>query len=146
MEAIFSNRPIITTSSGPSDLEPLTPIHILLQNSQPVLPPGKFSKDDSYSRRRWKQIQYLADLFWKSWTQEYLTLMQERQKWSNVKKNFNPGDIVVTVDPTSPRSSWPLGRILETRPDSKGLVSSVKIKTKTGRYLTSNQSTGKPIS
>jgi hypothetical protein len=58
--------------------------------------------------------------------------MQERQKWSKVRKNINTGDIVVIVDPSSPRSSWPLGRVLETKPDSKGLVRSVKLKTKTG--------------
>ncbi|KAL0177460.1 hypothetical protein M9458_026354, partial [Cirrhinus mrigala] len=132
VEAILNNRPITTTSSDPFDLEPLTPNHILLLNSQPILPPGEFSKVDLYTRRRWKQVQYLADLFWKRWTQEYLTLMQERQKWSKVRQNINVGDIVVIVDPTSPRSSWPLARILETKPDSGGLVRSVKLKTKTG--------------
>ena len=132
IEAILNNLPITTTSSDPSDLEPLTPNHILLLNSKPVLPPGEFTKVDLYARRRWKQVQYLADLFWRRWTQEYLTLMQERQKWSKVRKNINTGDIVVIVDPSSPRSSWPLGRVLETKPDSKGLVRSVKLKTKTG--------------
>ncbi|KAL0150491.1 hypothetical protein M9458_054308 [Cirrhinus mrigala] len=132
VEAILNNRPITTTSSDPFDLEPLTPNHILLLNSQTILPPGEFSKADLYTRRRWKQVQYLADLFWKRWTQEYLTLMQERQKWSKVRQNINIGDIVVIVNPTSPRSSWPLARILETKPDSGGLVRSVKLKTKTG--------------
>lgn len=132
VEAILNNRPITTASSDPFDLEPLTPNHILLLNTQPVLPPGEFSRTDLYTRRRWKQVQYLADLFWRRWTQEYLTLMQERQKWSKVRENLKVGDVVVIVDPTSPRSSWPLARILETKPDSNGLVRSVKLKTKTG--------------
>ena len=132
VEAILNNRPITTASSDPFDLEPLTPNHILLLNIQPVDPPGEFSSADLYTRRRWKQVQYLADLFWRRWTHEYLTLMQERQKWSKVRENLKKGDVVVIVDPTSPRSSWPLARILETKPDSEGLVRSVKLKTKTG--------------
>ncbi len=44
--------------------------------------------------------------------------------------NFIPGDIVLVLDPTAPRGSWPLGRVLETFPDDKGLVRTVKIKTK----------------
>lgn len=35
------------------------------------------------------------------------------------------------VDSTAPRGSWMLGRVMETMPDAKGLVRSVKIKTKT---------------
>ncbi|XP_049331748.1 uncharacterized protein LOC111197647 [Astyanax mexicanus] len=132
VEAILNNRPITTASSDPFDLEPLTPNHILLINTQPVLPPGEFSSTDLYTRRRWKQVQYLADLFWKRWTHEYLALMQKREKWSKERENLRTGDVVVIVDPTSPRSSWPLARILETKPDAEGLVRSVKLKTKTG--------------
>lgn len=36
------------------------------------------------------------------------------------------------VNSTAPRGSWILGRVMETMPDAKGLVRSVKIKTKTG--------------
>ncbi len=31
-----------------------------------------------YIRRRWRQVQYLSDLFWKRWIREYLPLLQER--------------------------------------------------------------------
>lgn len=131
VEAILNNRPLCTVSSDPHDLEPLTPNHILLLKSQPVLPPGTFQKSDLYARRRWKQVQYMADLFWHRWTKEYLLLLQERQKWTKVKENLKTGDIVLVVDPTAPRGSWPLGRVMETKPDGRGLVRSVKLRTKT---------------
>ncbi|KAM7393992.1 hypothetical protein PAMP_020821 [Pampus punctatissimus] len=130
-EAILNNRPLSTASSDPYDLEPLTPNHILLLKSKPILPPGLFQKSDLYARRRWKQVQYMADLFWNRWTKEYLLLLQDRQKWMHKKKNLNIGDIVLVVDPTAPRGSWPLGRVLETRPDARGLVRSVKVQTQT---------------
>lgn len=67
-EAILNDRPMTKLFNGPNDLEPLTPNHILLMKGKPVLPPGLFEKKDMYIRRRWRQGQYLADLFWKRWT------------------------------------------------------------------------------
>ncbi|KAJ8403279.1 hypothetical protein AAFF_G00354960 [Aldrovandia affinis] len=95
------------------------------------MPPGLFRKEDLYCKRRWKQVQYIADLFWKRWIREYLRLMQERNKWNNPKRNLSPGDLVIIVDGTAPRNSWLMGRILKTLTDAKGFVRSVLVKTKT---------------
>ena len=54
------------------------------------------------ARRRWKQVQYMADLFWQRWTKEYLLLLQDRQKWTSLKRNLSVRDIVLVVDPTAP--------------------------------------------
>jgi hypothetical protein len=89
---------------------------------------------DIYIKRRWKQVQYLADLFWKRWTKEYLSLLQERQKWTTVRRGLKVGDIVMVVDNTAPRGSWSLGRIKDVLPDSKGLVRTVKVSTMTGVF------------
>lgn len=131
VEAILNDRPVTKLSYDPNDLEPLPPNHILLMKGKPVLPPELFEKRDMYIKIRWRQSQYLADLFWKRWTQEYLPLLQERQKWNTERRNFVPGDVVVIVDSTAPRGSWILGRILETFNDKKGLVRSVRLQTKT---------------
>lgn len=37
------------------------------------------------------------------------------------------------MDPVAPQSSWPMGRVIKTYPDKKGLVRSVQLKTKTGQ-------------
>lgn len=131
VECIINNRPITTASDNPNDLEPLTPNHILLLKTQPNLPPGLFKQEDQYARKRWKQVQYLADLFWSRWTHEYLPILQERSKWVRPKRNFEPGDVVLVVDSSSPRNSWIMGRVIETLPDSSGAVRRVKLQTKT---------------
>ena len=131
VEGMLNDCPITTLSEDPNDLEPLTPNHLLLMKGKPILPPGLFAKTDLYAKKRWKQIQYMADLFWKRWVREYLPLLQERQKWTKEKRCFMPGDIVVVVDSTAPRGSWVLGKILKTFPDRKGLVRCVRLKTKT---------------
>lgn len=130
-EAILNDRPITKLSDDPNDLEPLTPNHILLMKGNPSLPPGLFQQHDLYSRRRWKQVQYISDLFWKRWIREYLPLLQERQKWNQRRNNLKVGDIVIIMDPAAPRGSWPLGRVLEAFCDKKGLVRSVRLQTKT---------------
>ena len=104
--------------------------HVLLKCSRNV-PPGVFSKDDLYVSRRWRQIQYMVDLFWHRWTQEYLPLLQERQKWSTTRRNFNVGDVVLIVDSSAPRNSWLIGKIVKTMPDTQGTVRSVCVQTKT---------------
>lgn len=131
VENIVNDRPITTMSNDPKDLEALTPNHLLQMRTQPSIPPGVFSKDDLYTRRRWRQIQYMADLFWRRWTQEYLPVLQERQKWSTTRRNFNLGDVVLIVDPSAPRNSWMMGKIVKIMPDSKGTVRSVQVQTKT---------------
>ena len=132
-EAIINSRPITKASTDP-DLEALTPNHILLLKTMPSFPPGKFQKEDTYARRRWKQVQYMSNLFWKRWIKEYLPLLQERQKRSSVKRNFISGDIVLIVGDSAPHNSWLTGRIVQTTPNRRGLVRQVRIKTKTS-YL-----------
>lgn len=131
VEAILNSRPLTIVTNDTQDLQPLTPNDLLLLKARPVLPPGVFNKSDLYTKRRWKQVQYLANLFWRRWTLEYLPLLQERQKWNVKRRNFQCDDIVLVVDPTSPRGSWILGRIVKVYPDNRGLVRTVKMKTQT---------------
>ena len=131
VESILNSRPLTKESTDPNDLEALTPNLLLLSQVKPSLPPGLFLKEDNYARRRWKQVQYISDLFWKRWIKEYLPQLQERQKWTKIKRNFVPGDIVIIMDDSAPRNSWIIGRITETMPDRNGLVRQVRIKTRT---------------
>ncbi|XP_059907162.1 uncharacterized protein LOC132457130 [Gadus macrocephalus] len=131
VEAILNNRPLTTVSDDPNDLEPLTPNHLLLSKVQPLLPPGTFKQEDTYVRRRWRQVQYISDLFWSRWLKEYLPLLQERQKWSRVRRNFMQGDIVLIADVNAPRGSWVIARIVNINPDQRGVVRSVKLQTGT---------------
>ena len=131
VEAIVNGRPITKLSDDPRDMEPLTPNHLLLLRAGPTFPPATLSEQDIYGRR-WRQVQYLADVFWRRWIKEYLPSLQQRQKWNKERRNFAVGDIVLVLDDKTPRNSWPLGRILEVYTNrNDGLVRSVKLKTRT---------------
>lgn len=130
VEAILNDRPITKLSDDPNDLEPLTPNNLLLLKGKPALPPGLFDPFDMYVKRRWRQAQYIADLFWKRWIREYLPLLQERQKWTQRRRSLVVGDVVVIMNSSAPHGSWPLGKVMEIFPDKRGMVRSVKLKTK----------------
>jgi hypothetical protein len=131
VESIVNGRPLTKLSDDPRDLQPLTPNHLLLLRCGSKMPPGMFGKDDCCgSTRRWRQVQYLANVFWRRWIREYLPSLQERQKWKKVRRNLEVGDIVLILDEKTPRCSWPLGRIIEVHTNRRdGLVRSVKVKT-----------------
>ena len=80
VELILNLRPLTPASDDPSDDEVLTPSHILMMKKTTSLPPGMFNPDDSYVKQRWRQIQFLANVFWRRWTREYLPMLKKRQK------------------------------------------------------------------
>ena len=132
IEAIINRRPITKVSEDPRDSEALTPNHLLLLRAGPLLPPGKFVKEDSYTRRRWRQVQYMADVFRRKWLKEYLPILQQRQKWNQPRKNVQVGDIVLVPQENTPRSVWPLARVIEVHHNqSDRYVRSVKLKAAT---------------
>ena len=134
VEMIMNGRPLTSVSDDPRDPEVLTPNHLLLLRAGPTLPPGNFHKNDKYSKRRWRHIQYLSDQFWKRWTKEYLPLLQTRQKWNQPRRDFRAGDIVLVAQENSPRNSWPMGRIIETISGRDNKVRRVKIKSRDSVY------------
>ena len=126
-EGIINNRPLTPASDDPNDLEPLTPNHLLIHRPASA-PPGLFNEDDLHSRRKWRQVQYLADVFWKRWTQEYLLTLRQRTKWHQPRRNVRENDLVLIIDKQLPRNSWPAGRVIETYKGADDLVRSARVR------------------
>ena len=133
VEYILNCRPLTPVSSDPNDDNVLTPNHILLMKDGKGLPTGIFDSNDAYVKQRWRQIQFLSNIFWRRWTREYLPLLQTRQKWIRPRRNIQVGDIVLMAENT-PRNVWPLGRVMDCVRDKKGLVRVVKIKIGSSTY------------
>ena len=132
-EGIVNSRPITKLSDDLRDTLPLTPNHLLLLRSGPELPPGIFVKQDVY-KHRWRQVQYMADIFWQRWIKEYLPDLQQRQKWLNPQRNVQVGDLVLVKYENAPRCHWPLGLVTQTYPDKEGSVRSAQVKMQSGVY------------
>ena len=85
-ENIVNGRPLSTENlNDPFSVEPLTPNHFLTLKSKLVLPPpGRFVKQDVFSKKKWRRVQYLVDQLWKRWQREYLHSLQITQRWHMV--------------------------------------------------------------
>lgn len=127
--SIVNSRPLtVDNLSDPNSLEPITPNHFLTMKSTIALPPpGKFTREDLYARKRWRHVQYLAEQFWSRWRKEYLSNISVRQRWHTPRRNLLVGDIVIVKDSDLPRHKWSLGRVVETTIDSDGLVRRVRV-------------------
>ena len=84
-------------------------------------PHGVFVKENIYCRR-WRQVQYLADVFWRRWLREYLPTLREKQKWHKTDRNLqaHDADYAVPRKHTDARQSWwslpgQDGHVLRTR-------------------------------
>lgn len=131
VESIVNGRPLTVVSTDQRDPEPLTPNHLLLSRPNAEMPPGVFSQSDLYSRRRWRQVQYMTNLFWNRWTKEYLPYLLQRQKWILEQRNIAIDDIVLIVE-DMPRNKWLIGRVEEVFPGKDDLVRSARVKVATG--------------
>ena len=127
-EEIVNNRPVTSQSDDPRDLEPLSPSHLLLLRPA-SMPNGVFHGEDRLGRQRWRQVQYLAGLFWSRWTREYLPTLRARTKWSGQQRNVQVDDLVIVIEHTLPKNEWLLGRVVEALPGPDGLVRSVRVRT-----------------
>ena len=84
LKNILNDRPLTRISTDPDDELPLTPNMLLVGKRCESLPPGVFEKRDVYSRRYWRQANFIADLFWRRWLLEYLPTLNNRSKWHDV--------------------------------------------------------------
>ena len=66
VEHIVNSRPLaVNELSDPEIFEPLTPNHLLTLKPKVLLPPpGEFQRTDLYSKKWWRQVQYLTNEFW----------------------------------------------------------------------------------
>ena len=128
--AIVNSRPLTTSDiNDPSEMEPLTPNHILTSKSAvPLPPPGTFVREDLFLRKRWRRVQFLLEQFWARWKREYLVTISLPQKWKHTKRNIQIGDIVLIKDIDLPRNEWPMARVIDVTSDDKGFARRARVK------------------
>ena len=72
-------------------------------------------------------MQYLANILWTRWRQEYLDSINKRQKWNEAKRNISINDIVLICDENAARSEWRIARVVEVFLSKDNLVRSVRL-------------------
>ncbi|XP_045032722.1 uncharacterized protein LOC116934425 [Daphnia magna] len=136
VEGLLNNRPLTDLGADPQEFEPLTPNHFLLGRPNPHLPADVIDPEIKCFRRRWFHAQQIVDQVWSRWLREYLPTLTTRNKWTRSQNNLEVNDMVLMVDPKSPRGHWPICRVARVLPGSDGVVRAAEIITKSGKTFT----------
>ena len=134
-EWILNSRPLTLVSADPQDLEALTPLHFMVGHVNTPLPvEEQADRKKAHPRRRWEVLQHVMKDVWRRWLKEYVPTLNVRQRWIQQKRNIAVGDVVLCMDPDTPRGRWPLGRITEVHPGVDGNVRVVTLQVKGKTY------------
>jgi hypothetical protein len=131
IEACLNSRPLVPLSADPSDLRALTPGHFLTLAPLNALPEQDLTDIKINRLNRWQHLQQLHQHFWKRWSSEYLTRLQQRPKWLIKKRNLEVGDLVILKEENVPPSKWIMGRVTQLHTGTDGNCRVVTVRTAT---------------
>lgn len=132
IEAVLNSRPLTPMSSDPNDLIPLTPAHFLIGRTL-TAPADPTLTDLPESRlSRWQLVQSLQQHFWKRWSKEYISELQQRSVKKNVTVPITEGTMVLVKEDNLPSLKWKIGRVISIHPGKDKVARVATIKTATG--------------
>lgn len=134
IEACLNSRPISQLSNNPEDPNPLTPGHFLVGEPLVLVPDVNFEHTKISNLKRWHLTQRMVQDFWRRWSQEYLTQLQHRYKWSDQVPEPEVGSVVLVKEDDLPPARWLFGIVTEKHPGLDKLTRVVTIKYK-GNFI-----------
>ena len=136
IEAKVNDHPLIQASDD--TFEVITPSMLCL-GKRIKLWPNFFSEADlpqeSSVRLRWEARKELVMKFRELWLEQYLSQLQERQRWRTKGPNLNVGDLVLLKTENKKQFQWPVARVNKIMRGKDGLMHTVLVRTKTNRDL-----------
>ena len=139
IECILNDRPVTYVSSDVSDIEPLTPAHLLcgrkitsLPHSHEDAPEDPDYIDGTTMRKQLSNHTRILMHFQSRWRKEYLTSLREfHRAVGNNQQRVKVGDVILIHD-DKPRLNWKLAVIKELVEGNDGLVRAANVRTKNG--------------
>ncbi|XP_060878449.1 uncharacterized protein LOC132950867 [Metopolophium dirhodum] len=111
IEAVLNSRPITPISTDPNDYRALTPGHFLIGHPMVEILEADVTHVLQNRLNRWELLRQMYQSFWNSWSTEYLSSLQRRNKWTDHQPNIKVDDLVIVNLPNQPPIQWKLGRI-----------------------------------
>ncbi|XP_045446747.1 uncharacterized protein LOC123654934 [Melitaea cinxia] len=130
IEACLNSRPLSNGSSDPDDCVPLTPGHFLVGEPLVLAPDHNLEYSLVSNLRRWQLTQRMVQIFWKRWSQEYLTQFFQRYKWKTKTPELKKGDMVLVKDENLPPAKWLYGIVVDVHPGSDNITRVVTLRYK----------------
>lgn len=128
IEAALNSRPLCRIQGDASDRQQiLTPAHFLI-GRQLNLPAEPMCDEGVNLHDRYRKQQSMFHHFWKLWSQQVLTHMQQRPQWTKVEGNIKVNELVLMVDENQPPLAWRRAIVTGVKPGKDGLVRVVRLK------------------
>lgn len=134
IEGILNSRPIHPLSSDPNDFQPLTPSHFLIGKPLVTLPDPHVMDIPVNRLDRYQFLQQINQSFWRRWSTQYLSSLQERSRWKHNTSSLKKDILVLIKQDTLPPCKWLLGRIVELHPGDDQVVRVATVKTQNGIF------------
>lgn len=133
IEAILNSRPLTPLTSDPSDLTALTPAHFLIGRPLTSVPhPQVPAASNITLLQRHKRVALIKDHFWKRFSNDYVSTLQQTTKWNVNKSQLELGSLVILKDKTRPPPLWLLGRVTKVFTGSDNVNRVAEIRTSKG--------------
>lgn len=133
-EAILNSRPLTPISNDPDDFEALTPGHFLVHRPLTAIPEPNLCQIPENRLSAWQLMQAFTQRLWKKWSEQYLSNLHNRTKWTRQRNNIVVGTMVVLKEDNLPPLKWQLARVTDVHPGSDGNIRVVTVRTKDGSY------------
>ncbi|UYV61064.1 hypothetical protein LAZ67_1003288, partial [Cordylochernes scorpioides] len=131
IEACLNSRPLYPLTDDLEDLNALTAGHFLIGMPLTAVP-SLVRESGSSLKGRWQLVEQIKTDFWKRWSCEYFSRLQNRPKWLKPVYNIKIGTLVLLKEDNLPPLKWRMGRINQVYPGEDGLVRVVSVKTADG--------------
>ncbi|UYV84717.1 hypothetical protein LAZ67_X003183 [Cordylochernes scorpioides] len=131
IEACLNSSPLCPLTDDPEDLNALTAGHFLIGMPLTAVP-SLVRESGSSLKGRWQLVEQIKTDFWKRWSCEYFSRLQNRPKWLKPVDNIKIGTLVLLKEDNLPPLKWRMGRINQVYPGEDGLVRVVSVKTADG--------------
>ncbi|XP_072401566.1 uncharacterized protein [Diabrotica undecimpunctata] len=132
LKGILNSRPLSPLSNDPFDLKPLTPSHFLIGRPISSIPKDNISNERETGLHLHERLQFLQQHFWKRWSLEYISELQQRQKWKVNRSKVKINTLVLIKDRKLPSKKWFLGRVRDLYPGHDGVTRVISVQTSNG--------------
>lgn len=131
VEGTMNQRPITYVYDDPMELQPLTPLMFIQENTS-VAVPELDAVDEQHLTRRVRYLHEVRTQLKDRFRKEYLSSLLMHS--SKATKPIEEGELVWIVSDEK-RVNWVLGRVIECFPGKDGVVRAARIKTQHGELL-----------
>ena len=109
VESLLNSHPLTYQSWDPQDSVPFTPNHFLHGQMGGQFPPESVETATFHPRQQWRKVQDIISQVWRRWLKECVPALNRQPKWTSENRDLKVDDVVLVIQPDSPRGHWPLG-------------------------------------